>query len=63
MEKDSPGFPPPAYLTGRGKSFSYFFVTDKVCVVQENIIKIYCGLYQKGPVERLIIAYPEHVEL
>jgi len=32
---------------------SHFFVIDKAYVVQENIIKIYCGLYQKGPVERL----------
>jgi hypothetical protein len=53
MEKDSPGFPPPTSLTGRRKPFSYFFVTDKAYVVQENIIKIHCGLYQKGPVERL----------
>jgi hypothetical protein len=53
MEKDSPGFPPPASLAGRRKPFSYFFVTDKAYSVQENIVKIYCGLYQKGPVERL----------
>jgi hypothetical protein len=57
MEKDSPGFPPPAYLTGRRKPFSYLFVTDKanVVLVQENIIKIYCGLYLKGSVARLSI--------
>jgi hypothetical protein len=53
MEKDSPGFPPPSSLTGRRKPFPYFFLTDKSYVVQENIIKIYFGLYQKGPVERL----------
>jgi hypothetical protein len=53
MEKDSPGFSPPASLTGRREPFSYFFVTDKACVIQENIIKIYCGLYQEGPFEKL----------
>jgi len=32
MEKDSPGFPPPASLAGRRKPFSYLFVTDKAYV-------------------------------
>jgi len=53
IEKDFPGFPPPASLTGRRKAFYYFFVTDKADILQENIIKIYCGLYQKRPVESL----------
>lgn len=53
MGKYSPDFPPPASLIRRRKPFSYFFVTDRTYVVQENIIKMYCVLYQKGPIERL----------
>ena len=53
MEKDSPGFPPPASLTGRRKPNSYFVLTDKAYAVQENIMKVFCGICQKGPIETL----------
>ena len=52
MEKDFLGFPPPAPLTGRKKPVPYFFVADEAFPLQENIMKVFSGVYPKGSIER-----------
>ena len=39
------GFPPPVPLTGRKKPVPYFFVADEAFPLQENITKVFSGVY------------------
>ena len=52
MEKDCLGFPPPASLTGRKKPVPDSSA-DEAFPLQENIMKVFSGVYPKGSIERL----------